>query len=46
MSGPNGDEPTHPHVRAGLLMLGVVALLVLIAPRSVVAGISRLHGAV
>jgi hypothetical protein len=31
MSGPNGDEPTHPHVRAGLLMLGVVALLVLIA---------------
>ena len=26
-----GDEPTHPHVQATLLMLGIVVFLVLVA---------------
>ena len=32
MTGPEGgDKPTHPHVQATLLMIGIVLFLVLVA---------------
>lgn len=36
-TGPQRDQPSHPHLQAGLMMAGIVVLIFLLALASAVA---------